>query len=661
MIKRKATFEGIARRTLSALVFMFLAGVLVVGWAQGRDFSWALKERIQMRLSSEMGHPVSIDGPIGFNIGWSEVRLFAGGVTTNLGDEASALEASVFAERAGVALGLWDLVAGRVSLRGLVLREAQITLPPPEEAGTGTETADRNPEYIFRMLNRLSRVTLDNLTLIRLRQDAEPQVAEIDSLIIGPENGALRAAFVGDVEGTPYDVDAVIADLEGFLRFEGSSATITASIGRNSVEGRGWVHRIWPFEADLNLQGDAQNVARLAELMGGALPGAGAGRLIGHLSISQGTAEIEIANLAIHHNGANGDAPAPVFGPATGALTIVRNTGNRFTVTGGLHADYVRIDPLLAVPDGTGRRSVADVIERPLEAELPFAERSIPYRQVRRFSGDVRLGADELDYRDARFENVTVPLADSEGIFRIERASATYKGQPLSVLFVANAHDQTVHIEVDAHRIAIGELVDELGGDSFIYGPAILAVQGGGAGGTVGEVLRSFTGQSNLMIGRGQLERGGVDFLAADLLQAFFAEGANGTTPLVCLINRIDFEDGAGTSRAFLMDTNLITMTGQGQVNLARNTIDFHLAPRPKDPTLLSLASDYNVEGPIMNPSITPELGGLVRGVATTLGSLALTGGAAALLPLVVSSDDEVSNPCIAALVGEDVPAAEAP
>jgi hypothetical protein len=156
------------------------------------------------------------------------------------------------------------------------------------------------------------------------------------------------------------------------------------------------------------------------------------------------------------------------------------------------------------------------------------------------------------------------------------------------------------------------------------------------------------------------VERGGIDFLAADLLQAFFSEGGQSTTPLVCLINRIDFEDGVGNSRAFLMDTNLITITGQGRVNLARNNIDFRLAPRPKDPTLLSLAADYKVEGPIMSPTFTPQAGGLLRGVATTLGSLALTGGAAALLPLIAGGEDEAENPCIAALTGSDVPLPDA-
>jgi len=661
MIKRENTLVDIAQRILSIFIFTFFVVVLVAGWAQGRDFSWALKEPFETRLTQETGHPVAVEGAIGFRASWTELRLFAGDITTNLGDEESALEASVFAERAGVTLGLWDLMRGRVSLRGLLLREARITLPVPEDAGTQDESPDRNPEFIFQTLNRLHRVTLDNLTIIRLRRDAEPQVAEVDSLIIAPADGSLQAAFVGDVDGTPYDVSGVIEDLESFLEFDGSRATIIASIGNSHVEGQGTVMRIWPFEADLDLVGDAQNVARLAELLGANLPGAGAGRLTGHLSVVERRAQLSLSSLEIDHNGANGEAPALVIGPANGSLDITRSDGNRFRITGALASEFVRIDPLFAARDNAARRTLAEVIETPIGTGLPFAERRIPFAEFERFEGEVRLEAAELHFLDAIFEDVSLPLSDADGVLRIENATASFEGRSLSLSFMARAADQSVQVEAHAYDVSIGALTEALGGNSFIHGPTLIAVEGSGTGATVGEVLQSFTGQSNLMVGRGRLESGGIDFLAADLLRSLFSEGGLSTTPLVCLINRIDFDDGVGTSRAFLMDTNLITITGQGRVNLARNNIDFRLAPRPKDPTLLSLAADYKVEGPILSPSIMPEAGGIIRGVATTLGSLALTGGAAALLPLLVGSgdDDELSNPCIAALIGEDVPPEE--
>lgn len=660
MIKRKATLGVLARRVLSIFIFGFFIAVLVISWAQGRDFSWALKEPIETRLTAEIGHPVSVQGRVGFFFDWNEVQVFADSITTNLGEETSALEASVFAERAGVALDLRALLHGRVELRGLLLREARITLPLPDEAALAGHPSDRNPDYIFRTLNRLHRVTLDNLTLIRMRNNAEPQTAEVDSLIIAPEGEGLHAAFVGDIEGTPYDVDGVIADLASFLNFQGSPATIRASIGANQVEGRGTLTKVWPFEADLDLTGEAQDVARLAELLGGELPGAGAARLTGHLRLVERRAELTLSRLVIDHNGANGEAPTLAFGPASGEVTVVRDGGNRFTVTGNLASDLVRVDPLLAAPEGFIRRTVARVIETPMGAGLPFAERRIPYHDLQRYGGSFRLQAHEFRFREATFENVVLPLSDQQGIFRVDGATASYGGQPLSLSLTVNAADQSVELDGDADEVQLGTLIEELGGESFIYGPALVAVQGRGHGATVGEVMQSFTGQSNLMLGRGRVERGGIDFLAADLLRAFFSETGQSTTPLVCLINRIDFEDGVGTSRAFLMDTNLITITGQGRVDLARNNVNFRLAPRPKDPTLLSLAADYRVEGPIMNPTFTPEAGGLIRGVATTLGSLALTGGAAALLPLLgVMGENESANPCIAALTGEDVPPAD--
>jgi hypothetical protein len=638
------------------LIFMFIIGVLLVSWAEGRDFAWALKDPIETRLSAEMGHPVTLEGEVGFDLSWTEVDVFVGSITTDLGDEQSALEASVFAERAGVTLGLWALVRGQVELRGLILREAQVTLPVPE--ATPADTVDRNPEFIFRILNQLRRVTLDNLTLVRQRANAEPQVAQIDSLIIAPEGEGLRAGFVGDIDGTPYDVEGVLENLQSFLDFEGSPAHVIARIGRNNVEGRGMVRRLWPFEAELDLTGDARNVARLAELMGLRLPGAGAGRFTGRLAIEERMAALTLADLVLDHNGGNGEDPATVFGPAQGNLTVLRTEADRFVVTGGLSAELLRVDPLLARGAGSLLGRALDVIETRLDTAQPLMERPIPYADVRRISGNVELAIDELQYRDAVFRNVVVPLSDEGGVLRVAGASASFVDRPINVTVAADSSTQTVTLSAHAHRIPIGDLTEQLGGNSFVHGPALIGIEGSGAGATLGEVMRNFSGQSNLMIGRGRLERGGIDFLAADLLRAFFTGGGQSTTPLVCLINRMDFENGVGTSRAFLMDTNLITITGSGQVNLSEDNVDFVLAPRPKDPTLLSFASDYRVTGPVLSPSISPRPGGILRGVATTLGSIALTGGAATLLPLLIQrGEDELANPCIAALIGEDVPA----
>ncbi len=666
MIKRKATLATMLRRIFSVGIFLFLVAVLAIGWAEGRDFSWLLKDEIEARLTQHTGRPVTVEGRIGFELEWTQVRVFTEDVITDVGDGDAAMGASIHADRAGVTVGLWPLLRGKIDLRGLMLREARITLPAPngpvaQSDGAGAGVGE-NAEAALAMLNRIRQISIDNLHLIRGRRDQDAQEIDIDHLIVQPENGGLHMAFVGDMEGIPYDVDGHLSSLPDFLRQQGSPATLTASIGPNTVEASGTLTRIWPFEAELEFDGNARDVARLAELFGLSLPGAGAGAMAGHLSIKTGHAVITLTNLTVHHKaGADGAEPGLGIGPVTGTATVTRRDDGRFEVSGMLSSPNVDAEPLFRrSAEDEARPSVADVVEMPLEAGDALADRPIPYERFGRLAGTLELRATAFHYKDAVFENIVVPFSAEGGTFRIDRATGTYNGAPLSLTLVVDSNDQSVHVEAAAHQFNFGTLTDELGGEALVRGPAHIAIEGTGSGATVGDVLGSFTGQSNMMVGEGELERGGIDFLAADLVQAFFADEGRHSTPLHCLVNRIDYEDGVGQSRALLVDTHLITITGSGRINLARNNVNFRLAPRPKDPTLLSLAADYTVEGPILNPTITPDAGDLIRGVATALGSFALTGGAAALLPLF-GDGEQIANPCITALTGESPPTDSAP
>ena len=647
MIERKAGFVEILRRLFTVFAFGFLIAALVLGWANGRDFAWALKDEAETRLTAETGRPVSVDGRIGFVLDWTTITVFAEEVATDF-SEGDTDSYAIRANHTGARLGLYDLLfKQRVDLRGVLLRDAEIVMPPRGDMiSDSDEEAGERASQALEMLNRLSTVVIDNLHLIRRRTDGEPQETDIDHLILSPSDGGLVASLVGEVEGTAYDIEGHLESLADFLRDRPSPARVVAIVGQNRLQANGTVAHLWPLEAELDINTQAEDVSRIAEVVGFDLPGAGTGDLAGHVSFSGGEMNLSVTSMNINHRDPDGtiEVADPVLGPLDGTLRTRRLASGRFEVTGNLNVRHANMILLNAIEEEI------DVAEGE-----PATALAIPYDQFDALEGRIDISLAELRHGDFVMTDLTIPLVAHDQQFILDGFVARVRGAPVSLRFTADADTEIFSFQAQGKNVDLAALASDLGQDPLIDAPATFAMHGSGSGRTLLSVAQSFTGQSNLMIGEGVMQQGGIDFLAGDLLQVLFTEGGSDTTPLACMVSRMDFENGLGRSRAFLMDTNLITITGRGRVNLAEDNVNFRLAPRPKDPTLLSLAADYNVTGPVLSPSIAPEAGDIIRGVATTLGSFALTGGAAALLPLL-SGDDSTDNACIAALTGEPAP-----
>ncbi|VTU36654.1 putative assembly protein [Variovorax sp. PBS-H4] len=95
-----------------------------------------------------------------------------------------------------------------------------------------------------------------------------------------------------------------------------------------------------------------------------------------------------------------------------------------------------------------------------------------------------------------------------------------------------------------------------------------------------------------------------------------------------------DVKQGRGASSLLVVDTEQTQILGGGGFDLARETFDITVAPKPKQPGLLSLRTPVRVFGTFKQPEFALEKGPLV---ARAGGAIALAAAAplAALLPLL--------------------------
>lgn len=139
-----------------------------------------------------------------------------------------------------------------------------------------------------------------------------------------------------------------------------------------------------------------------------------------------------------------------------------------------------------------------------------------------------------------------------------------------------------------------------------------------------------------------------IDFWATDIVPRLLPFGGKvEETRLNCLVTRFNVNAGFAAMPAALIDSERVTITGSGRIDLAQGLMDMRFVPRPKNPTLLSLATPVRVSGPVGLPRIVPEAAGLARKVGELmLGSI----NPALLLVPLTSVGETGKNPCLAAL-----------
>jgi uncharacterized protein involved in outer membrane biogenesis len=95
-----------------------------------------------------------------------------------------------------------------------------------------------------------------------------------------------------------------------------------------------------------------------------------------------------------------------------------------------------------------------------------------------------------------------------------------------------------------------------------------------------------------------------------------------------------DIRNGQGSSKVFLVDTEQTEITGNGNFDLAHERFNLEVAPKPKNPDLLSLRTPIRLYGSFRNPDYELEKGPLVAKAGAAL-ALAVVNPLAGLLPLV--------------------------
>jgi AsmA protein len=172
-----------------------------------------------------------------------------------------------------------------------------------------------------------------------------------------------------------------------------------------------------------------------------------------------------------------------------------------------------------------------------------------------------------------------------------------------------------------------------------------------GRGDSVADLLGSANGKVGVIMDGGKISRFMMELVALNLWGAAKVK-LKGDEPVDIRCGVADFgmKNGLMHTNAFVFDTQVVDVKGEGDVNLKNEAMDLKLDPHPKEKSLASLNSPLYIRGTFGAPKVAPDwkkvggkgIGALALGVINPL---------LAILPLAHKGKGQ-DSPC-AQLIAE--------
>jgi uncharacterized protein involved in outer membrane biogenesis len=282
-----------------------------------------------------------------------------------------------------------------------------------------------------------------------------------------------------------------------------------------------------------------------------------------------------------------------------------------------------------------------------------FPEDPLPVDALKRVDADIVVKARNIHLRDAQLEfgHLTLTLEDSN--LSIDKLEATYRQTKISGnLHLDSGSPPQVATKFLVQNFDLGNLLKETGVSHQVRAVVDFAAHGKSRGDSVQSLMANLDGSVGAVMGNGFLSKY-LDLISVDLTKKarlFWGRHKKGDQ-IKCAVVQFDIKKGIADSRAFVFNTQIGLLTGEGKINLGTERVDFLLVPKPKNPGLLELSTKLRVSGTMLEAKVRPDHLALLEKGALALSSLVI--GPIGLLAPFVRLGAHKKHPCDIQSIGQ--------
>jgi uncharacterized protein involved in outer membrane biogenesis len=281
-----------------------------------------------------------------------------------------------------------------------------------------------------------------------------------------------------------------------------------------------------------------------------------------------------------------------------------------------------------------------------------FSDAPLPLDLLKKMDADIVLKARNIHSKDARLEfgHMTLKLQDHD--FSIDTLEATYKETKISgnLQIKAGTPSQVAtHFLIQGFNL--GDFLKETGKNDQVRAIIDIAAHGKSRGDSVHSLMANLNGSIGAVMGEGYLTKY-LNMLSTGLTGKVFEiwKPPESVDQIKCAVVQFDIQEGVAASQAFVFDTGAGVLTGDGEINLGTEKINFLLVPKPARPSFRIL-TNLRVSGSVLEPSVgVDKVSALSRG-ARALSTLVV--GPLGLLAPFIHLGANKSHPCDVPSIGQ--------
>ena len=628
--------------------------VAVVATLSSLEFE-DLRALAEAEAEAATGRKLSIAGPVDLKISATPVIRLENITFANAPWSSQPQMASV--KQFELEVALFPLLSGEIKVKRLVVVAPEILLERgPDghgnwqlEIAEGGESASASDD-LGGFLPSFEKILLrDGRVTYRDNSNGKEWQVQLDELSGSAEGFAspVKLAAKGRYNGAPVELTGSLGSLKAYFAGPSVPLSLTAGAGGALASFDGLLVGLPDAPARqgaFTLSGSS--LADLSPLLGVTLPALGPYDLKAQGSERNGDAEFSALSLTLGGSDLTG----------SGSLSI-------FTERPLFKGDYsAKVIDLKDLGAGSGGGAA--------NSPYVFTEELLPFSDLNAVDVAANLTAKSVRVTDKlAFSDLDAKIDLKAGHLKLTPLASGFAGGRLTgaIDLQAAKEPPALAVNLKGRRLDYGQLLRDFGEDNTVTGVMDVVLDLKGRGSSERALAAGLNGRTEILSNQGNIDDRVLKILAVglgDVLGPLFGEERN--SRLNCIVSRFSIKKGLATSQALVMDSQAVTLVGEGSIDLTTERLDMVFDTETREPSLASLAVPFKVIGPLKDPQVVPDPLGAAANVIGTVGVVADTVGSLVgdLGSLVgVGGNEEApaseNNPCLAALSAAAKPAAQ--
>jgi hypothetical protein len=659
------------------VVALLIIGVIVAVFVvlSSYDFN-NLKPQITKACMEATGRELTMGGDIDLDIGFTPALVVEDISFQNAPWGSRPVMGKL--RRFEVRVALLPLISGNIEVRRLILVEPDILIETDRAGKSNLEfKPPKKPKIpepkegkVAEGKIELPALTLNDIRIVKGRltykdgQSSSAYTVSIENLksyATGPES-PIKLDLKGACNGKTFEVASVLGALPALTdpdipwplnltaRVVDIILTVDGTI-KDPLAQSG-------FKLNFNVKG--KDLESVEQLTGKLLPITGPFEVSGSMTDPEPeTYKISDFKVMLGENSLSGSVEINLAGdiPKLAAVFSSKKLDLRSFLQEGANKAKGKIDKTKPKQGAKG-----EIGKTTPKRDKVFPDERLETDALKQINADIKIRISKMALPRLALDDLSVEAILNNGLLEVKPLKAVVGGGALDGRFDLRPRGKevalTTAIKID--QLDLGLMLKEFDVSDILDGNIDANINLKSRGQSVATLMGRLDGDIIVVMDNGRIQNKHIDLLGGDLSSGLFrllnpSKEKADFTDINCFVSRFDIKGGLAESTVLVLDTDLMSVVGEGDIDLKTEKLNFSLKPLPKKGignlslSLGELTEPFKLGGTLAKPTLVIDPTQTAIAIGKAVGGVALFGPAGIAADLVGGkSDDE--NLCLTAI-----------